>query len=163
MIKIYNILKEKVLKLATAESCTGGMVASHIVNFEGISEVFKGGVVAYNNDIKTKVLKVDKNLLENKGPYNHDTAIQMAIGISKLMDADVTVSTTGLTPTSRKAIYEGDIFIAVYIHNQDDILIKSKGTYVDPSLPRNEWRIQATKVAIDFLQEILMEVYNEER
>ncbi len=84
------------LKIATAESCTGGLVAGKITEVAGCSSVFLGGVVGYAYDVKEKVLGVSGALLAEKGAVCAEVAEQMALGVRTLTGADVSVATTGL-------------------------------------------------------------------
>jgi competence/damage-inducible protein CinA C-terminal domain len=84
------------LTLATAESCTGGRVASLIVGVPGASAYFKGGVVAYSNDVKTAVLGVDAAALAMHGAVSREVVEQMARGACRAMRADCAVATSGV-------------------------------------------------------------------
>lgn len=84
------------LKVATAESCTGGLISERITRVSGSSEVFDCGVCSYGNAIKTKVLGVREDTLSILGAVSAETAIQMAEGVKKLSGADIAVSTTGI-------------------------------------------------------------------
>ena len=94
--KIANLLKEKKIWIATAESCTGGLIGHMLTNIQGSSEYYKGGVVAYSNEIKIKVLGVKEETLKKYGAVSEQTAKEMAIGIKNLMDVDIGISTTGI-------------------------------------------------------------------
>lgn len=89
-------LTEKNLKLATAESCTGGLLSERITQVSGASDVFDCGVCSYSNAIKNKVLGVSADTLSVLGAVSAETAMQMAEGVRKLADADIGVSTTGI-------------------------------------------------------------------
>lgn len=79
-----------------AESCTGGLVADSIVNLPGASAVFKGGIVAYANDIKERVLAVDPEILQNHGAVSPECAAAMAEGACRTLNCSCAVSTTGI-------------------------------------------------------------------
>jgi len=91
-----RILREKKLTLATAESCTGGLVGNLITDVPGSSDYYLGGVVAYHNDVKMKLLGVSEATLREFGAVSEPTARQMAEGVRKLIGADVGLSTTGI-------------------------------------------------------------------
>lgn len=93
---LVNKLREHNKKLATAESCTGGMVSEKITNVSGASNVFDCGVCSYANSIKSKLLEVDQNVLNTVGAVSEETAKQMAKGVRKLAQSDFGVSTTGI-------------------------------------------------------------------
>lgn len=94
--KVVEKLSAKGLKIATAESCTGGLISERITAVSGASEVFDCGVCSYSNEIKKKVLSVSGDTLEILGAVSAETAIQMAEGVKKLSGADIGVSTTGI-------------------------------------------------------------------
>lgn len=94
--KVVLNLKEKGLHLATAESCTGGLISKKITEVSGSSEVFDCGVCSYANFIKNKVLGVDNNILETCGAVSAECAMAMAKGVAELANADIGVSTTGI-------------------------------------------------------------------
>ena len=91
---VLKALKGKTL--VTAESCTGGGIGAALTAVSGSSEVYKGGVISYTNEIKTDVLGVSREVLESYGAVSEPVAAAMAAGVRKLMHADVAVSVTGL-------------------------------------------------------------------
>ena len=93
---LVRLLKKHELTVATAESCTGGLVASRIVNVSGASDVFKEGFVTYSNKAKRKHLDVSKGTLKMYGAVSSQTAREMAIGGAFATDSDVCVSVTGI-------------------------------------------------------------------
>jgi PncC family amidohydrolase len=94
--EVVKLLAEKGLKLATAESCTGGLISERITRVSGASEVFDCGICSYANHIKQKVLGVSETTLSILGAVSAETAVQMAEGVKKLSGADIGVSTTGV-------------------------------------------------------------------
>ena len=82
--------------LATAESCTGGTVASRISSLSGSSAYFLGSVVAYSNAVKHDVLSVSQSVLDERGAVSPECARAMAIGVRKLIGSDIAISTTGI-------------------------------------------------------------------
>lgn len=100
---VAKLIEYKV-KVATAESCTGGLISERITSVSGSSEVFDCGVCSYANEIKEKVLGVSAETLAVLGAVSAETAIQMAEGVKKLSGADIAVSTTGIAgPTGGTA------------------------------------------------------------
>lgn len=93
---VVERLKEKGLVLATAESCTGGLISQRITSVPGSSEVFECGIVSYANEIKHRILGVSEEDLEKYGAVSEPVARQMAEGALKLSKADVAVSVTGI-------------------------------------------------------------------
>lgn len=90
------LLNEKGLTLSTAESCTGGNVARLITSVPGSSGYFTGSVVAYDNRIKTDLLKVDAQLINRKGVVSRDVVEQMAEGVKHLCGTDTAIATSGI-------------------------------------------------------------------
>ena len=92
---VENLTARKV-KLAVAESCTGGMLAGRLTDISGISQVFLGGVVAYANEIKIDLLDVPSSVIEKQGAVSEEAAQLMADGIRRLTGATHGFSTTGV-------------------------------------------------------------------
>lgn len=95
-VAIKAALIERGEMMATAESCTGGLVASSIVNEAGSSAILKGGIVAYQNEIKTKLLGVPESTLEEHGAVSAATVEAMASGALRQFDCQWAVSTSGI-------------------------------------------------------------------
>lgn len=93
---IGNILRQKQLKIAIAESCTGGMIANRLTNIPGSSEYFERGVVTYSNTSKIEILGVNPETIEMYGAVSKETAIEMARGIRIKSNVDIGLSTTGI-------------------------------------------------------------------
>jgi len=93
---IIEKAREKNLKIAFAESCTGGLTASSITDIAGCSDIFLGSIVAYANEVKMKCLNVKKETLDNFGAVSKECALEMADGVKKLTGADITISFTGI-------------------------------------------------------------------
>jgi len=93
---IVRLLKKHDLTVATAESCTGGLVAARIVNAPGASEVFKEGFVTYSNKAKRKNLDVSKATIKKYGAVSKETAREMAMGGVFATGSDLCVAVTGI-------------------------------------------------------------------
>lgn len=119
--KVVEALKKKGLHLATAESCTGGLVSEKITEVSGSSEVFDCGICSYANFIKHKVLGVDEEILKTKGAVSAECAMEMAKGVAKIAKADIGVSTTGIAgPTGGTATKPvGLVYIGVYTKDKN--------------------------------------------
>ena len=89
-------LKTRGLTVATAESCTGGLVASRLTDVAGSSEYVKGGIVSYTDEVKAKLLGVPREILAEHGAVSEPTARAMAESARRVLGADIAVSTTGL-------------------------------------------------------------------
>ena len=112
---IGQLLQKKKWTVATAESCTGGLIAHQLSTVPGASAYFKGAVVCYANDCKENVLGVSKNILEQKGAVSEETVIEMVKAVVHLMKSDVGLAVSGIMGpaggTPEKPV--GTVFIAV--------------------------------------------------
>lgn len=93
---LVSALREKRLKIATAESCTGGLVSKRITEIPGSSDVFDCGICSYSNEIKARILGVSEKTLEQFGAVSEQTCSEMAKRIRELSGADIGISTTGI-------------------------------------------------------------------
>ena len=114
-VTIGKLLKDNKLTIATAESCTGGKIASMITSIAGSSDYYRGTIVAYANEIKTSVLHVPPKLIEVNGAVSQPVVESMAQNIVKLFDVDYAIATSGIAGpdggTPEKPV--GTIWIAV--------------------------------------------------
>ncbi|MDD3839267.1 MAG: competence/damage-inducible protein A [Clostridia bacterium] len=94
-VAVSNLI-EKNLTLVTAESCTGGMLASMITEIPGASNIYHGGLITYSNEFKNKILGVKRDTLNKFGAVSKECAVEMAEGAKKIHDADIAVSITGI-------------------------------------------------------------------
>ncbi|WP_066635412.1 competence/damage-inducible protein A [Desulfolucanica intricata] len=93
---VGNLLAEKGLTIALAESCTGGLITARLTNVPGSSRYLLGGIVAYNNNVKEKLLGVPGYILKNNGAVSRQTAVAMAQGVCKIMDSNFGLAVTGI-------------------------------------------------------------------
>jgi nicotinamide-nucleotide amidase len=93
---IVRALAERGMTLGTAESCTGGGIADELVSVSGASAVFRGGIVAYSNDVKISLLGVPESTLASAGAVSEETAVAMARGARRSLGTEVAISTTGI-------------------------------------------------------------------
>ncbi len=94
--RIGQLLVASNLTIGTAESCTGGLIGDRITNVSGSSAYFKGGIIAYSNDVKKRLLGVEESGLHQYGAVSEPVAMQMAEGASKALGADIGISATGI-------------------------------------------------------------------
>ena len=97
---VYDLLINKKMTFASAESCTGGNIAHVVTLIPGSSEVFRGAAVTYATPTKTKVIGVPTELIEEFGVVSCEVAESMAQGVRRLMESDYGVSTTGVAGPS---------------------------------------------------------------
>ncbi|NLZ33547.1 MAG: competence/damage-inducible protein A [Clostridiales bacterium] len=114
---VANMLCAKQMSIASAESCTGGLIAASLVSYPGISEVFMEGVVTYSNEAKISRLGVKEETLNKYGAVSKETAEEMAVGIAKTAKTDIGVSTTGIAGPSGGSEEKpvGLVYIGLYI------------------------------------------------
>ncbi|MDQ1350784.1 MAG: CinA-like protein [Acidobacteriota bacterium] len=115
---IVEELKKRKLTLSVAESCTGGGLGNRITNVPGSSEVFLGGVIAYSNNLKIKLLGVKENTLKRHGAVSKDTAREMAQGIRALTGSDIGLSITGIAGPGGASV--GKPVGLVFIHSSTE-------------------------------------------
>ena len=94
--KVVNKLKKKKLKIAFAESCTGGMLSSAITSVNGSSKVFSMGLVTYSNQAKTSILKVPSQIIKKHGSVSVQCCLAMVNNLSKISNSKINVSITGI-------------------------------------------------------------------
>jgi nicotinamide-nucleotide amidase len=93
---VARLLDERQLKISTAESCTGGLIANRLTNISGSSSYFERGVVCYSNASKVEILRVDEDLITEKGAVSMEVAMQMAEGVKSTSGSDIGISVTGI-------------------------------------------------------------------
>jgi nicotinamide-nucleotide amidase len=122
--KISTILKQKGLKIATAESCTGGLISNNLTDISGSSEYFDRGIISYSNKAKIELLGVSKDILDKYGAVSMQVAKAMAHGVRIKSNVDIGIATTGIAgPTGgTKDKPVGLVFISV--STVDDTIVK---------------------------------------
>ena len=95
-VQIGHLLRKRELKLALAESCTGGLIGDRVTNVPGSSEYFLGGIVAYAYEAKVALLGVSWDTLNTKGAVSQETVLEMARGARRILNTDIAVSVTGI-------------------------------------------------------------------
>ena len=144
---VENILieaRKKGIKIACAESCTGGLIGAALTEIAGISEVFNGSAVTYSNEAKKNILGVKDDTLKNFGAVSEQCAIEMAEGALKIYDADVSISVTGIAgPDGGSELKPvGTVWFGVASEkNSNAFMIKFSGS-------RNEIRNSAVNFAL---------------
>lgn len=150
---IVDMLKDQKLTLALAESCTGGAVASRIVNVPGASEVFTYGFVTYSNRAKRKCLGVKKSTLKTEGAVSEKCAKEMARGCCLFSKADISLSITGIAGpdggTKEKPV--GTVFMGCFYNGK---VVTREFHFIGN---RAKIREQTTAHALAFLRDCIME------
>lgn len=145
------LLKQSGSMLAVAESCTGGNVAHYFTLNAGSSAYFKGGIIAYSNEVKESLLKVSSKTLKQYGAVSKEVAIEMAEGVKKAMDCDYAIATTGIAGpdggSDEKPV--GTIWIAVV--GKQDLRVEQYNFAYN----RERNIIRSTQTAISILWQLI--------
>lgn len=149
---VAEMLVDRKLTVATAESCTGGLLAGALINYPGISSVFLEGVITYSNEAKMKRLGVKCETLENFGAVSEETAGEMAEGIARVAGTDIGISVTGIAGPGGGTIEKpvGLVYIGLYINGR--VKVKKLNSFGD----RNTVRSRTVTAALDFLRRDLI-------
>ena len=108
--------------IACAESCTGGLIMSRLTDFAGASAHVKGGIVAYVNEIKIKILHVKEDTIKNFGAVSSQTALEMATNVREIFSATIGLSTTGNAgPSAREGKPVGLVYVAIVGENFSEV------------------------------------------
>jgi len=145
--KLVNLLIEKKLHITTAESCTGGMVASWIVDVANASKVFNVAYVTYANEAKEKYLNVDSKTIEKYGVVSEEVTKQMALGALKEANADISIVTSGIAGPTGGTEYKPVGMVCFGVGIKDNVYTSTK--YFG-NIGRNKVRSMATEYIIDF-------------
>ena len=148
---IVKKLEKNSLTLSAAESCTGGLVSSAVVDYAGASSVFADGIVTYSNAAKMQFLGVRPETLEAHGAVSPETAEEMCRGVAKVSKTDIGLSTTGIAGpgggTPEKPV--GLVYIGIYM----DGTARTKKLMLNGS--RTEIRTQTVYILLSWLKELL--------
>lgn len=151
---IAKILTERNLRIAVAESCTGGFISSRLTDISGSSNYFERGVVAYSNAAKVEILKVDEDALQKFGAVSPEIAMQMAEGVRAISGADIGLSVTGiLGPTG--ATFNKPVGL-VYIGFCDDTICFARKFLFGNDRSINKQR--ASQAALEVLRKHLLRI-----
>ena len=149
--KIVSLLQEKGWKIASAESCSGGMIASRLVNVSGVSDVFEEGYITYSNAAKHKLLGVSKQSLGQYGAVSSQVAGEMALGAARQARARAAIAVTGIAGpgggTPQKPV--GLVYIGCYV---DGRVFVTENHFQGS---RQEIRTATTQAALSLLLEKL--------
>ncbi len=125
--RLFEVLEKNHMTLATAESCTGGMLGATLTSLSGVSTCYGFGFVTYANEAKEKLLGVSHSTLETHGAVSPDTACEMARGALKVSGADVAISVTGIAGpgggTKEKPV--GLVYIGIARKGKDATIYKN--------------------------------------
>ncbi len=125
---VVELAIEKKLRIATAESCTGGLIGAAITSIPGSSTPFKGGIIAYDNAAKNKFLKVPPGMIHKYGAVSRHVARTMAKGAIEALNVDIAVSVTGIAGPGggSKDKPVGTVWIGIAMRKDGDIEATAK-------------------------------------
>lgn len=151
---VVKLLLEKNLTLSVAESCTGGMITSRLVNVPGVSKVLLEGIIAYSNESKINRLNVSEDIIKKYGAVSKECAIEMAKNVALISSSHIGLSATGIAGpeggTSEKPV--GLVYLGLYLNGE------SKYKELKFSGDRNRIRLMTTISALDFLRREVMKI-----
>ncbi|MBR0350055.1 MAG: competence/damage-inducible protein A [Clostridia bacterium] len=125
---VVPMLIEKNLKLATAESCTGGLIGKRITNVSGASKIFDCGIISYSNEIKHRILGVSEEALKEYGAVSAEVAKQMAKGALAVSGADIAVSVTGIAGPNSDGTSKPVGLSYIALADKDNVWVKELNT-----------------------------------
>jgi len=150
--EVGMLLGRRGLCLSTAESCTGGRVAARITAVAGSSGYYLGGVVAYSNSVKSRVLDVAENLLEQHGAVSAPVAEAMAVGVCGRLGADLAVSTTGIAGPGGGSIYKPVGLVYIGLAESTGFVTAQKFNFQGN---REDVQMAASQAALEMIQRYL--------
>ncbi len=151
---VGKLLLQKNRKLALAESCTGGLTAHRMTNIPGSSRYFLGGVVAYDNTIKQKLLGVSEKSLKDSGAVSGEVAKEMAIGVRERLGSDIGVGITGIAGPSGDT--PGKPVGTVHIALATDRGCEEKKFFLP--FERERFKLLVSSVALNWIRKELLEI-----
>jgi len=149
--RLMNRVCDKQLTIATAESCTGGMLAALLTDIEGMSHGFDRGFITYTRDSKTELLGIEPELLDENDAVSEVVARAMAEGALKRSEADIAIAITGFAGPAGPDCEEGLVHLALArrggptVHSEKHFGAKGRGTI----------RVQSLKATLEMLEEAL--------
>ena len=153
---VSRLLRERGLTLSTAESCTGGLIAKRVTDIPGASQIFRGGVVSYTNDVKADVLGVPRAALDAWGAVSEPVARAMAEGCRRLCGSDIALAVTGLA--GPEGDDRGNEVGTVYIALADRRGTLCKRLSCGMGRGRDRVRSAAAQNALDLLRRRLLDL-----
>jgi len=149
---VGRLLFEREFKIATAESCTGGLIGNMLTNVSGSSKYFERGVICYSNAAKVEILKVNEDTLAESGAVSMDIAMQMAEGVKSTSGSDIGLSTTGIMgPTG--ATTDKPVGLVYIGYCDEKVCTAKKFQFGDDRLLNKQRTAQA---ALDFVRRQLL-------
>jgi PncC family amidohydrolase len=150
---LLKICKLKKIYLTTAESCTGGMIASSIVSINGSSSIFKSGIVTYSNESKADFLKIPLELININGAVSEVVAFQMAENVLSIMNSSLSIAVTGIAGPSGGSNDKPVGLVWIGIGTKKNILTKKYLFQGNRLNVRQQTTLEALKLAYDVVND----------
>ena len=152
MKSLIKLLTQKKQKISCAESCTGGLLSATISSISGASKIFDLGLITYSNQVKIRVLKVNRNIIRKYGAVSHECCLAMVNNLSKISKSNINISITGIAGpkggTKQKPI--GLVYIGVKKGNKIHI-----NKYLFKNKKRSSIQKATVKKALDLIFSII--------
>ena len=151
--ELVKLIKQRSGRLATAESCTGGLIAGALTDIPGVSEIYAGGVVAYENEVKNRLLNVPVEIFSTVGAVSSECAAAMVRGAAAALQTDYAVATTGIAGPGGAVPGKpvGTVYIGYYVAGR----VFTECNHFDGS--RSAVRAAAVDRALTHLTELIKE------
>lgn len=145
---VYKLLVEKKKTVSFAESCTGGLISSTLVDIPGVSNIFKGSVIAYSNEAKVKILGVEENIINTHGAVSEECVKMMAVGAKKIFGTDFAVAVSGIAGPSGGSEKKPVGTVCIALASDHEVVATTHYLRGD----RNIIRLRSTLIALDTLR-----------
>lgn len=122
-MEVAKLLEQKELRIASAESLTGGLFSQLLTDVSGAGMIFNGGIVSYSNEIKERILQIPRDVLDRDGAISSNCALEMAENARDILKADIGISFTGVAGPSQSENKEvGTVFIGLAFQNEQTVV-----------------------------------------
>ena len=150
--EVIDLLREKNLTIATAESCTGGLIGAELVNVPGASDVYGFGFITYANEAKEKILGVRKETLSTVGAVSPETAEEMARGAARAAGSDLAVSVTGIAGPGGGSPEKPVGLVYIGLYDRGNVIVEKCLFSGDRTKIRNQTRDTAISLILRALR-----------
>ncbi len=150
--EVIDLLREKSLTIATAESCTGGLIGAELVNVPGASDVYGYGFITYANEAKEKILGVKRETLSTVGAVSPETAEEMARGAAYAAGSDLAVSVTGIAGPGGGSPEKPVGLVYIGLYDRGNVIVKKCLFSGDRKEIRNQTRDTALSLILRALR-----------
>lgn len=150
-MNIVERLIDKNISITTAESCTGGLIASEITKYSGVSSIYSGSVVTYSNEMKVKLLGVCEKTIEKYGVVSEECVKEMCSGVARIFDADIAIAVSGVAGPNGGTKFNpvGTVVIGIKFKNSYKI---ERNNFIGD---RNQIQQKAKDRALEMIEEFL--------